>query len=245
MKADLTQQWRLLDLQKLDTRLSQIDHKKRSLPQIAEADKQAAAAQKVHEDVVLKRIAVDDADREVAKAEADVQLVRDRAARDRERLDSGAANPKQLTSLQHELETLDRRQSELEDLELEVMERSEKLRAELTALEQEQERGQGALQAAQDDRDNAIAELDKERDSVASQRDSLAPALPSDLVALYDKIREQSGIGAAALVERRCTGCGLELNVGDLGRIKATPNDEVVRCEECRRILVRTAESGI
>lgn len=245
MKADLTQQWRLLDLQKLDTRLAQLDHKRRTLPQHGQLEELQRNHRTLEEEVVLARVAVDDVDREVVKAEADVQLVRDRAARDRSRLDSGQGSPKELTSLQHELDTLGRRQSELEDIQLEVMERSEQLRGDLGARESARDAIAAKIAEVQTSLADNVVELDKERSEVASQRESMAPAIEHDLLELYDKLRSQFGVGAAALVQRRCTGCGLELNAGDLGRIKAAPQDEVVRCEECRRILVRTAESGI
>jgi predicted nucleic acid-binding Zn-ribbon protein len=70
--------------------------------------------------------------------------------------------------------------------------------------------------------------------------------LSGELVALYEKVRAGSnGIGAAALYRGRCEGCHLQLNTTDLKRIHDAPPDDVLRCEECRRILVRTADSGL
>jgi predicted nucleic acid-binding Zn-ribbon protein len=65
-------------------------------------------------------------------------------------------------------------------------------------------------------------------------------------MALYARLRAQKGgVGAAALRARRCGGCSLELNAADLAVIAKAPSNEVIRCEECDRILVRTSESGI
>jgi uncharacterized protein len=187
-----------------------------------------------------------DIQREVAKAEADVQLVRDRAARDRARLDSGTGSAKDLQALQHELSSLSRRQSELEDVELEVMERAEAAESAATQLAAERDVLAGQVAEATAARDAALAELDREATAVAAPRADIVAGVGEDLVALYDKIRAQSGgLGAAALRQRRCGGCQLELNNVDMNRIKAAPADEVLRCEECRRILVRTAESGL
>lgn len=67
-----------------------------------------------------------------------------------------------------------------------------------------------------------------------------------ELVTLYEKIRAGSGgMGAAELRQRRCGGCQLDINPVELQRLRSAPEDEVLRCEECRRILVRTAESGL
>jgi predicted nucleic acid-binding Zn-ribbon protein len=184
--------------------------------------------------------------REVAKAEADVQLVRDRAARDQARLDAGTGTAKDLTALQHELQSLSRRQAELEDIEIEIMERAESVEAEVARLEGKRGDLAERLAEATAARDTALADLDSEARKVAAPRPDIVAGVGEDLVALYEKIRASSGgTGAAALSHRRCGGCQLELNSVDISRIKAAPADEVLRCEECRRILVRTAESGL
>src|SRR5207245_1584512 len=95
-------------------------------------------------------------------------------------------------------------------------------------------------------RDATFAELDAEAEKAAQQRAELGAGIPAELLALYEKIRAASaGVGAAALHRGRCEGCHLQLNTTDLNRLRDAPADEVVRCEECRRVLVRTAESGL
>ena len=205
-----------------------------------------AKAQALDSLLVRAQTEYGDIQREVAKAEADVQLVRDRAARDRARLDSGTGSAKDLQALQHELESLARRQAELEDVELEVMERAEDAESAANQLAAERETLSAQLAEATAARDAALAELDAEAARVAAPRADTVAGVGEDLVALYEKIRAQNGgVGAAALRQRRCGGCQLELNNVDMNRIKAAAPDEVLRCEECRRILVRTAESGI
>jgi uncharacterized protein len=195
---------------------------------------------------VRARTELGDIQREVARAESDVQLVRDRAARDRARLDSGTGSAKDLQALQHELASLARRQAELEDVELEVMERAENAESAVTQLGAERATLGEQITALARERDAALAKLDAEAATVGAPRADTVAGVGGDLVALYDKLRVQSGgLGAAPLRQRRCGGCQLELNNVDMNRIKAAPADEVLRCEECRRILVRTAESGI
>ncbi|MEP6632073.1 MAG: C4-type zinc ribbon domain-containing protein [Lapillicoccus sp.] len=196
--------------------------------------------------LVNARTAFSDVQREVDKAESDVQLVRDRAARDRTRLDAGTGSAKDLQALQHELTSLARRQSELEDVELEVMERVEALGQHVASLEAARAEVAAKLAAAMTDRDTAMGGYATERDSVSSRRDAAVQGVGDDLVALYERIRgARAGIGAAELRQRRCGGCHIELNQVDMNRITAAPADEVLRCEECGRILVRTAESGL
>ena len=246
MIAESTRQLRLLDLQAIDTRLDQIAHARTHLPQLAELADLEGKARLIDDQLVRSRTELDDISREMAKAEADVQLVRDRAARDRSRLDAGTGTAKDLQALQHELVSLARRQSELEDIELEVMERAEAAESDVAELE----RGRGELttriEALTVARDEALARLDAEGAEIGAPRDTLAAEVGSDLMALYEKIRSSSGgTGAAALHQRRCGGCQLELNPVEIQRLRSAPEDEVLRCEECRRILVRTPESGL
>lgn len=246
LNADPSRQWRLLDLQAIDTRLDQIAHARKNLPEHAKVAELEAKAEGVDSLLVRARTELGDIQREVAKAEADVQLVRDRAARDQARLDSGQGSAKDLTAIQHELQSLARRQAELEEVELEVMQRAEDAESAVSQLEQQQQAVAAELEAARAARDEALARLETEERTVSGPRADVVAGVGEDLVALYERIRAQSGgLAAAPLRQRRCGGCQLELNNVDINRIKAAPDDEVLRCEECGRILVRTAESGL
>ena len=241
MKADPFVQARLLDLQALDTRLQQIDHARTRVPQIAATREAQERLQQVSDDVVRVETGLSDIRREVDRAEADVQQVRDRTARNTSRLESGQGTAKDLQALQHELESLARRQAELEDVEIEVMERQESAEARLRELTAQRDEVQAEVDALVRERDAAVAELDAERVEVAGPRQAIVDAIDAPLVALYERIREGSGgLAAAELKHGRCGGCRLELNPVDLAAIDKAPSDEVVRCEECARILVRT-----
>ena len=246
MKADPTDQLRLLELQALDTRLDQIAHARATLPELAALTVLGQDSAALDRELALARTAVTDVQREVAKAEADVQQVRDRAARNQQRLDVGTGTAKDLQALQHELVSLARRQSELEDLEIEVMERAEELEHQLAALVSRRETLDAEIAEVSARRDVAMAGFDAEAQQVSADRATVAPSVAEALLALYAKIRATSGgIGAAELRQRRCGGCRLELNQLDLSSIRAAAADDVVRCEECRWILVRTPESGL
>ncbi len=245
MKADPSRQWRLLDLARLDTRSGQLAHKRKTLPQDRAYSEIAARLATHDDDLVRARTAASDVQREVDRAESAVQLVRDRAARNQARLDAGQGSAKDLQALQHELASLDRRQAELEDAQLEVMERVEALEADVERLTAEQQALTEQVEEAAQARDAALAAIAAEEEDVARRRADVSVGVGQDLLDLYEKVRAQTGIGAAELVARRCGGCQLELMGADLRRIAAAPDDEVVRCEECRRILVRTAESGL
>jgi uncharacterized protein len=228
VKADPEVQLRLLDLQARDAALARLEHRRRTLSELAvivDADTRLAA---LRADVVRAETEVGDLDRELRRLEDDVDQVRRRAERDQQRMLSGAVPAKELESLQHEVETLTRRQSDLEDTELEVMERREDAEARAGEVRAE------------------VEKVTATRSEAEEARAVLADGLPADLMALYEKVRAASGgVGAAMLRQRRCEGCRLELMGAELRAAQAAPPDEVLRCENCRRILVRTTESGL
>jgi predicted nucleic acid-binding Zn-ribbon protein len=244
VKAAPEAQRRLLDLQAVDTALAQLAHRRKSLPELAEIETVAREISTLSDERVRAQVAVDDLDRDISRFEKDIEQVRTRKDRDKQRLDAGGAM-REIEGLQHEMATLNRRQSELEDAELELMEQRESAEQTLNAVNGRLATATERRDAAERRRDEALADITKEEEFKASSRAPLAADLPADLVALYDKIRLDSGLGAALFKHGRCGGCRIELYGADLARVKSAAADEVVRCEECRRIMVRTAESGL
>ncbi|CAO5167568.1 conserved hypothetical protein [Frankia sp. AiPs1] len=247
MKADPATQLRLLDLQALDSGLDRLAARRRSLPELKVITARTIDLDAVGDDLVGVRTELGDVARAQRRLEDEIELVRTRAARDTDRLGSGAVtNARELENLQSEVTSLARRQGVLEDEALERMETVEGLQRRVAELERRQADLQAEVDAASTARDKANGEIDAEAVRLRERRATLVPSLPEPLVALYERIRTSSGgVGAAPLVHRRCQGCHLELSGGDLREVAAAPADEVVRCEECRRILVRTAESGL
>jgi predicted nucleic acid-binding Zn-ribbon protein len=244
VKASPDAQRRLLDLQAVDTALAQLAHRRKSLPELAELDAIARELSALEDERARAQVAVDDLDRDIARFEKDIEQVRIRKDRDQSRLNAGAAL-REIEGLQHELATLNRRQSELEDAELELMEQREAAEQALSGVQKQLSDARERRDAAEKRRDDAIADIGKEQEFKTQSRVPLAADLPADLLTLYDKIRTDSGLGAALVRSGRCGGCRIELYGADLARVKSAPADEVVRCEECRRIMVRTAESGL
>ena len=246
MKASPEAQLRLLELADLDAELGRLEHRRRGLPEIAEYQQIETRDGELRDELTALEAQESDLKREQAKAEADVDQVRARVQRDRGRLDAGqVSSPRELENLQSEIVSLGRRQSDLEEIVLDVMERREEAdrrRGALTA-----ERGELAEQRADVGarRDAALTEIGEQVDKAAGRRSGVAAGVPADLLELYDKLRVQHGVGAAMLRGGRCEGCHLSLNAVDLAAYRAAGPDEVLRCEECGRILVRTAESGL
>lgn len=245
MKADPQAQRRLLELQAIDTALGQLAHRRRTLPELPELERLGPALSSLDEERVRAQVAADDLDRDIARLEKDIDQVRARADRDRTRLDAGTGPARELEALQHELGTLSRRQTELEDSELALMERREEAQAVIDQLDARASTTREQQAQLEQRRDDSLAGIASEEEQRRSARSPLVADLPTDLVELYEKIRETTGMGAALLRRGRCEGCRLELSGSERSRVRSAPADEVIRCEECRRILVRTEESGL
>jgi predicted nucleic acid-binding Zn-ribbon protein len=247
MKADPSTQLTLLDLQEIDAQVDQLRHQLTHPPQAAEIAELEARRAETEGWVRDQQIIVDDLAVTQAKADADVEQVKTRRKRDQDRIDAGLiANPKDLERMQHELATLERRIGVLEDEELEVMEQLETAQAGLAQLQADLAEIDARLTELTAVRDERAGDLKAELAVVSGKRAPLVEQVPADLLALYERLRtSKGGVGAALLRARQCSGCMLSLDAGALSAIRGKDADEVIRCEECSRILVRTAESGL
>jgi predicted nucleic acid-binding Zn-ribbon protein len=239
MKAALDQQRSLAEVAEIDAELARITHRRARLPEIKRYEEMQAEQRAANDRLAALQLALEDLQTQVNRFETEIEAVRQREDRDRTLLASGATDAKQLNDLQHELETLQRRRASLEDSLLEVMERREELQTdqarELAAID--------ALQAEivslQQSLDDSLAELDKTTEERTQRRTELVESLDPEFVALYERQRSSAGVGAGLLQGGKCGACRIELDRGELGRISAAADDDVLRCPECRAILLR------
>ena len=240
MQASSAQQSHILELQLLDSEVMQANTKLKSLPEIEQLlhiDKRITSA---NEELAQVKAEADQIALELRRGEVDVETVTDRIKKDEARLSSGNATPKELEQLQHEVGTLKKRQESLEEIELEIMirsdaitSRSNTLTTDLASLQTLKDEISGRLKTATDEINKVITDKNTARNLVANQ-------IEKPLLELYEKIRTNGGgVGAAALVGNKCNGCNLAINAVEMERIKSLSKDELLRCEECRRILVR------
>ena len=246
MKADHFEQQKLLDLAAEDVALTQLAHRGRTLPEVAAVAAAEEAERTFSADVIRAETEARDLGREVKRLESDVETVRAREDKDQRLLDSGSVAPKEMTNLQHELESLKRRQSDLEDQELELMERLEVAESTLAVARQGLESARADRERAEQQRDDALADIADQTKRHEAARAEVAAGLSAPLLTLYDRIRTQTGTtGAALLKARSCQGCRIEFYGSQLAGIRNADPHEVIRCENCGRILVRSAESGL
>ncbi|MEC3978768.1 zinc ribbon domain-containing protein [Amycolatopsis sp. H20-H5] len=245
MKADSAVQRQLLELAKVDADLSRTAHQRRTLPELAAIDLGEQTARDRRDAMVSVRTASSDLDREVARQEKEIESVRAREDRDRKLLEAGSVPAKQVADIEHELQSLQRRQTALEDDLLELMERREALELDGQRTGAEVDKAEAEVAEAVISRDEAFKDLDTTKARRDEDRAKLLPRIPEDLLKLYEKVRAHKGIGAALLRARRCGACQLDIDRREIGEIKAATSDSVIQCENCGAILVRTAESGL
>lgn len=246
MKADSAVQRRLLDLAEVDAEFNRIRHRRSTLPELEEIGQVERDHQAKRDALVSAQTSHGDLDRDVKRLESEIDQVRTRDQRDRAVLDSGnPGSSKQVEGLQHELDTLARRQGTLEDELLEVMEQREAVETDVARSRDAAADAETRLEDAQHRRDEALADLDSAEAKRGAEREVLVAEIPEQLMALYERVRTQRGVGAGLLQGRRCGACRIEIDQSALSQIRESAADDVVRCEECGAILVRTGESGL
>lgn len=239
MKAEVVQQRSVLELAAVDADLSRLQHRATHLVEQQRFEAVQGEHQAANDGLAALGIAIDDLEAQITKFEGEIDSVRKREDRDRELLASGTVDAKHVAELQHELETLQRRQGSLEDSLLEIMERREALQTEQAESLARIDELQSNLAVARAERDDAMMLIDQSKQQAASRRDELSALLDPGLASLYERQRAGGGIGAAALQGRRCGACRIEIDRGEHARIVAAAEDELTRCPECGAILLR------
>lgn len=243
MNAAPSDQLQILDIQRMDFAVATLRNKLAALPEIAELLGTTQRMAVVRDLAIAAQTQISDIKRELLRSEADVEQVATRLERDEKRLADGSTSAKELEKLQHEVQTLSARRSELEEVELEIMLRIDSIKERLDELKTEEVTLNSAFEEITARKVRASEEIELEIASLTQERKATVSTVDGALLELYEKIRSNNnGTGAAAMRDGRCDGCHLAINSVEISRIKTLASDEVVRCEECRCILVRGAK---
>jgi predicted nucleic acid-binding Zn-ribbon protein len=240
MKASPSDQQAILEVQHLDDQLASLAQREGTLPETAALSATTIKRNNIRDLRIAAETERTDVKRELARAEGDVEQIVARIEKDEKRLNSGTGSAKELEQTQHELATLALRRAELEEAELTIMVQVESITNRITELSSQEEVLNAEIADLEIKRENALTIILNEREKVAAQRTTIAAPISQDLKDLYAKAAgDNGGSGAALLVGNECMGCRLTINTTEVGRIATLPADEVVRCEQCRCILVR------
>jgi uncharacterized protein len=230
MKASPSDQRQILDIQRHDLALTSLAHKLATLPEIASLSAATVKSNNTRDLRIGAETELSDVTRELKRAEADVEQVVTRLQKDEARLNSGTGAPKELESLQHEVVSLNAR---------EVMLRVDGIKARIDELKALEATLATEIAELTDRKNIASLALESESTQLLTERAATVTSVDKAIYDLYEKIRSGGGAGAAALLGGQCLGCNLSINAIDLKRMLDSAEDEVIRCEECRCILVR------
>jgi predicted nucleic acid-binding Zn-ribbon protein len=244
LKASPDIQKHLLDLQALDTKLQQLGHRAKNLPELAVLTQLSAEAETTRAKLRTETGTAEDARLELGRIESDVAVVEARIKRDTERLES-ATSVKDIAGLEQELTALRKRRDDLEEIELGVMETLEEREQAVAATRAVLYGLESRVAAQEQERDAALAGINSERGHAEANRSTIASKLPAELLALYERQRDRYGFGASLLQGGVSLASGVKLNANDLGAIRSAAPDDVLICPDSQAILVRTSESGL
>ena len=229
----------LLELQKVDSRIHRLEHRLANLPEAAELEQLQARRGELAATIDEARTVVHDHARHQKRLEDEIDSIVAKLKQEDLRLYGGTVtNPRELAAMQGEIEALRRRQSSLEDEDLEVLEARETAEGRLRDLEGEAEALDASIAEASGRRDVAVAGIDEELAEARGERGTWAPRFDAGLLGLYDRLRDQmiDHVAAAPLVDGSCQGCHMRLPSQEYERVRDSTG--LIRCDECGRILV-------
>jgi len=240
MKAAPAAQAALLTIVELDNKAKALDTRKRNLPEHEQLNTLNARRRALADQATQAATKASDGDVAMRRIEDDLETARTRLTRDQKRIDDGVvSDARSIASLQDEITHLTGRISDLEDKQLELMMTIDDDHKAADAAKTAKADIETQMRALLASRDQAVKAADDELANLTSQRAQVVAGVPADLLALYNKTAIRGGGGAAELKAGRCTGCGLMLDALARRAAEEAPADEVVRCAECGRILVR------
>jgi uncharacterized protein len=225
---------RLFELQQVDAAIDSRLGFLHGLDDGSGADSRAAAEHTRLDELAAAHKALEAAlrDRELRLKGAEEE----RAAKHKQAYGGSVHDPRQLAALEKKLEELGRLKSKLEDESLGLM---DEIEASAAALGKQQKLVQDLEQksgATHQSHDSETKRLKHELRDLKARREALVAELDPQLLASYDSIAQKTGSTAVAAVKwGSCTGCKTTIPSTYAPRLRAV--DQVVRCENCRRIL--------
>jgi predicted nucleic acid-binding Zn-ribbon protein len=239
MKAKVESQRLLLDLNSIDQSISKLDYQKKNHPQLMKITELTARVPSIEASIVENDSQIIETKKEVSKAEIDVENISKRVQKDKERLASSETSAKDLTQIQHEIGTLDSKQKELEEVQIEFLEKVEDLEHKKRGLQEIVEQVKAEISELNIAIKADFEKANKEIVTFSTERLTVISKVEKDLLDLYEKIRSEHGIGAGLFSHGTCNSCQIQISPSEINSINSTDPEEVIRCENCRCILVR------
>ena len=236
MKATAVQQQALLDLAALDLEIARNNRGIAENERGSARDEVQATLAKASEVLLAHRHAGDELASEIDRVEQDLELVERRIESDKSRLQN-SSSPKDIQGIQHELVSLEKRKSALEELELELLERRDANAVEIASANGLRQQAASELEAIDAELETLSLKLRSGLSLLQSRRQTYVELLTAEQLELYSKLLGKT-LPVARLDGLSCGACNLNLSGATVDEIRATPKDELARCPECAAMLV-------
>lgn len=237
MKASEAQQADLLGLATLDQDIARSKAAIKNLSSGAQFSELRAAQRELAAKLINARNALDTVELELKRSETDLSLVEQRIAKDLSRLNI-TTNSKDAQGIQSELESLNRRKSDLEDIELAILDEKDAAAAVFATVASDKAAIDDELSAGEARNEAEIMKLRSGLDLMTNDRAQQASRIPTELLELFEK-KAARGVPAARLIGRECGACRISLGASAFNEVESLPHDEIATCPECQAILIR------
>jgi predicted nucleic acid-binding Zn-ribbon protein len=158
------------------------------------------------------------------------------AAEEKKLYEGSVKNPRELMSLQHEIELIKGQHGEREEQLLAVMLKVDTAQQDVTSKQSELKAMERDWQEEQKQLSMEQTELEANLATLAQKRESLRSLIDSASLKAYDELRYvKQGLAVAKLVQGRCQGCRISLPMSD--QQKARMGHKLATCSNCGRIL--------
>ena len=237
MKATASQQADLLSLANLDLQITRSKAAIKNLSSGAQFASLRETQRELAAKLIAARNALDSVNLELKRSETDLQLVEQRIAKDQQRLNS-TNNSKDAQGIQSELESLARRKSDLEDIELAILDQQEAAKAAFETVSHDKAGIDEELSAAEAKDEAELLKLRSGLDLLTADRNQQAGRVAPELLDLYEK-KAARGVPVASLNGRECGACRISLGATAFNELLALAQDDIATCPECQAILIR------
>jgi uncharacterized protein len=230
----MSQALTLYRLQQIDSQVDRARARLESIQKILEDD---ASLKQAVQQAETATAGQQEAERNLSKAEVEVQALRIKIEQTESSLYGGAVrNPKELQDLQNDAAALKRYLITLEDRLLEAMLATD-------AAQQKNNEAQVALSVAKAnsaEKNQSLnqeqANLNKDIQKLSTERLAITESLSADHTNLYEQLRQQRrGVAVTSIQENACGACGTTLTPALLQAARS--QGQMSRCPSCGRIL--------
>lgn len=238
MQANLQDQSSLLSLAELDLELARNKANTKKLAESLEVESARGKLLSESDRLIDARNALGDLELQLKRAENDLELVERRLSQDQERL-AKAQNQKDAEGLQHEIESLKLRKSELEDAEIGILDELEKQKQLVQEITNARNSAEAELEQIQLTQRSQEAELVNQATQLEAKRQQIVSSISPELVVSYEA-KAKRGTAVGRLIGRDCGACNLSIMATVLDEISQLPQDQLPECPSCQAYLVRS-----